>query len=108
MPPETANLFAALNSDHSAEVITTLLEHPSLRIERIVSVGQSSPEDFWYDQEDHEWVIVLKGKGAIEYADGRIVELAEGDYVNIPAHQKHRVSYTDPDSETLWLAIHYK
>lgn len=108
MSPETANLFAALNSDRSAEVITTLLEHSCLRIERIVSLGQSSPEDFWYDQEDHEWVIVLKGKGVIEYADGRIVELSEGDYVNISAHQKHRVVYTDPDSETLWLAIHYK
>tara|TARA_Y100000588_G_scaffold146263_1_gene160071 strand:- start:142 stop:468 length:327 start_codon:yes stop_codon:yes gene_type:complete len=108
MQPETTNLFAYLAPDRSAEVITTLLERPALRIERIVSLGQSSPADLWYDQEDHEWVVVLKGKGAIEYPNGHIVELAAGDCIDIPAHQKHRVAYTDPENETLWLAIHYK
>ena len=102
------NLFADLVPDRAAEVVSTLLDRPSVRIERIVSMGQSSPEGFWYDQEDCEWVIVLKGKGAIEYEDGRIVELSEGDYVDIPAHEKHRVAYTDPDHATVWLAIHYK
>ena len=101
------NLFADLPARRDAEELTPLLERAGLRIVRIVSTGQASPEGFWYDQDDNEWVVVLRGRGVIEFADGRRVELAEGDHIDIPAHTRHRVAYTDPHGPTLWLAVHY-
>ena len=102
------NLFKDLDvPNNQKEEIALLLKHPGIRIERITSKGQSSPEGFWYDQAEHEWVVLLKGKGIVEFGDGRKVELFPGDYLHIPAHTKHRVDYTTSDELTLWLAIFY-
>jgi len=89
------------------EVITTLLNAGNVRIERVVSHGHASPEGFWYDQDDHEWVVVLKGAARVRFEDG-IVEMKAGDYINIPAHRKHRVAWTTQDEPTIWLAVHYR
>ena len=102
------NLFEALPDATNAEIVEDLLKGEGIRIERIVSQGQRSPESGWYDQEENEWVIVLKGSGRIEYEDGGEDLLEEGDYVNIPRHRKHRVAWTDPDKPTVWLAVFYK
>ncbi|PIB13915.1 cupin domain-containing protein [Vibrio rotiferianus] len=102
------NLFKDLPSDLSEEVFEDLLTHKQLRIERIVSKGQTTPEDEWYDQEEHEWVLVLQGAGELTYEDGSVKRLETGDHVNIPAHTKHRVSWTDPEQETIWLAVFYR
>ncbi len=101
-----SNLFADLPIGLPTELVTMLLESDNLRIERIVSHGHSSPEGFWYDQDEHEWVIVLQGKAKVAIPDG-IRELGPGDFLNIPAHQKHRVEWTAPDEPTIWLAIFY-
>lgn len=101
-----SNLFADLPIGLPTELVTMLLESDNLRIERIVSYGHSSPEGFWYDQDEHEWVIVLQGKAKVAIPDG-IRELGPGDFLNIPAHQKHRVEWTAPDEPTIWLAIFY-
>ncbi|MDN3685131.1 cupin domain-containing protein [Vibrio sinaloensis] len=79
-----------------------------VRIERILSHGQSSPETGWYDQDEHEWVLVLSGFGVLEFEDGREVRLEAGDYLNIPAHCKHKVQQTSPDEVTVWLAVFYR
>ncbi len=102
------NLFADLPSNLSNELTTVLLDSAHVRIERIVSHGHSSPAGFWYDQDQHEWVIVLQGAARMcfENADEPI-ELRAGDYLNIPAHQRHRVEWTSPDEPTVWLAVHY-
>jgi cupin 2 domain-containing protein len=85
-----------------------LVEGPSLRVERIVSHGHASPEGFWYDQEDNEWVLVLRGRARLRLADADSpIELAPGDYLAIPPHRRHRVEWTTPDEPTVWLAIHY-
>jgi cupin 2 domain-containing protein len=90
------------------ELFETLLKNPHVRIERIVSHGHSSPPGFWYDQEMNEWVIVLKGRGRLLFeGSGSIVEMKAGDYVEIPAHTRHRVEWTDPDEDTVWLAVYY-
>jgi cupin 2 domain-containing protein len=89
------------------ELVETLLDAASLRIERIVSQGHSSPDGFWYDQPQNEWVAVLKGAARLQFENGQAVEMQRGDYANIPAHQKHRVEWTTPDEPTIWLAIHY-
>ena len=98
------NIFADLPAHYSAEEFLTLFEGRSVRIERIVSRGQSSPAGFWYDQAQEEWVMVLRGDAALEFASGEIVEMAAGDYLAIPRHVKHRVARTS--DETIWLALH--
>jgi cupin 2 domain-containing protein len=101
------NLFTNIPTDSPKELFTTLLESPGVRIQRIVSFGQTSPEGFWYDQDQDEWVILLQGAARLEFED-RTVEMNRGDFLNIPAHEKHRVKWTSPDELTVWLAVHYK
>lgn len=101
-------------SDLKHEVFDELLQAGqsgnarTLRIERIVSKGHTSPETGWYDQEEHEWVLVLEGAGTILFAKGnQQVTLRKGDYLYIPAHAKHKVVWTEPEELTVWLAVHY-
>jgi cupin 2 domain-containing protein len=101
-----ANLFADLSPQLSEELFTTLLDAGAVRVERIVCGGQASPEGCWYDQDRHEWVVVLRGAARLRFEDG-VVEMRPGDFVNIPAHQRHRVEWTAPDEPTVWLAVHY-
>jgi len=101
------NIFKSLPSETTNEVFDVLLQNKNIRIERIVSKGHSSPAAGWYDQEDNEWVLVLQGTGTILFADGRQVTLSKGDILHIPAHEKHRVAWTDPDRLTIWLAVYY-
>ncbi len=103
----TTNLFTDLPANLPDELLTTLLEATNVRIERIVSHGHVSPEGFWYDQNDNEWVIVLKGAARLRFEDS-ILEMKPGDFVNIPAHKKHRVEWTTPDEPTIWLAVFYR
>jgi len=102
----TSNLFVGIPTSLPEEILTTLLEAEGLRIERIVSHGQASPEEFWYDQPQDEWVILLQGAGRLKFED-ETVELRPGDYLNIPARRRHRVEWTTPDEPTIWLAVHY-
>lgn len=88
------------------EVFETLAAGPHCRIERIISEGHTSPAHEWYDQEQSEWVLVLQGAARLEFED-RALELAPGDYVNIPARCKHRVAWTTPSQRTIWLAVFY-
>jgi len=101
------NLFTSIPSVINQEIFEDLFNNGTVRIERILSKGHCSDENDWYDQDENEWVVVLKGAGTVVYEDGRHVQLGEGDYLNIPAHTKHRVMWTDPDVVTVWLAIFY-
>ncbi len=100
------NLFSNIPADLPDEVTETLLESESVRVERIVSHGHASPQDFWYDQDEHEWVDLLSGAATLRFED-ETVEMKHGDYMNIPAHMRHRVEWTTPDEPTIWLTIHY-
>jgi cupin 2 domain-containing protein len=102
-----SNLFADLPTVLPAEIVQTLAAAPGVRIERIVSHGHASPPGYWYDQEEAEWVVVLKGAARLRFED-RTVEMRPGDFVNIPAHQRHRVEWTTPDGPTVWLAVFYR
>jgi cupin 2 domain-containing protein len=103
----TTNLFTDLAANLPDELLTTLLKAANIRIERIVSHGHASPDGFWYDQDEHEWVIALQGAARLRFEDS-VVELKPGDFVNISAHKKHRVEWTTPEGPTIWLAIFYK
>ena len=105
----TGNLFADIPARLAQEQITTLMSAPDLRIERIVSRGQSSPPDFWYDQPQAEWVIVLTGAALVMFeGDSAPMRMEPGDHVHIPAHRRHRVEWTDPAQATVWLAVHHR
>ena len=104
----SSNLFTDLPGRLPDELVTTLLETAGVRIERIVSNGHASPEDFWYDQEQDEWVMVLRGAARLRIKDEeQPIEMKPGAFVNIPAHTKHRVEWTAPDEPTIWLAVYY-
>lgn len=100
------NIFDDLPQHLSKEVVQTLIRAADVRIERIISQGHASPADFWYDQPQHEWVIVLKGVARLQFEDG-MIEMKSGDFINIPAHKKHRVDWTTQDEPTVWLGVRY-
>ena len=104
------NLFAGLpRSTLESEQFCELLARPGLRIERIVSTGQASPENFWYDQPDGEWVLVVQGEAGLRFADeAEARHLRAGDFVDIAPHRRHRVDWTASEPPTVWLAVHYR
>lgn len=100
------HFFADLPQRLPKEFVQTLIQADDVRIERIISHGHASAADFWYDQPQHEWVIVLKGAARLQFEDG-MVEMKVGDFINIPAFKKHRVDWTTPDEPTVWLGVRY-
>jgi cupin 2 domain-containing protein len=102
------NLLTGLPAAQASEKIERLVERPGLRIERIVSTGQASPPGFWYDQPDDEFVVLLTGAARLRLENGDLgLDLKPGDWVEIPAHARHRVDWTEADPPTVWLAVHY-
>jgi cupin 2 domain-containing protein len=104
---DTKNLFEPIKQDE-AEFTETLAGKGTTRIERIVSHGHHSPEGFWYDQDQDEWVTLLSGGARLRFErDEASIVLRPGDHLHIPAHVRHRVEWTDPDTDTVWLAVFY-
>lgn len=101
------NLLADLPASQTAEIFEPLAQGPGVLIERIVSRGHRSAEGFWYEQPQAEWVLVVQGEAILRWESGGSARLQAGDYVNIPAFCRHRVEWTDPERETVWLAVHY-
>lgn len=105
---QIGNLFSTIPAALPQELIEELISHPHVRIERIVSKGHASPDGFWYDQFENEWVILLQGSAVLRLENvEEPVALKPGMYINLPAHVKHRVDWTEPDTETIWLAVFY-
>lgn len=105
---DVKNLFGNIPIDLEDEFFEDILTTDNFIIERIVSDGHSSPDDFWYDQSINEFVLLLSGSAKLEFEDEEPVNLKPGDHIIIPANKKHRIAHTDPNIKTLWLAIHYK
>ena len=104
---EPVNIYKQIPDNLGEEVFEVLVQSKAVKIERIISKGHKSPDTGWYDQEQNEWVLVLKGNASICFEDETMIELNVGDYINISAHSKHRVISTSAITETIWLAIHY-
>jgi cupin 2 domain-containing protein len=108
MPPEIRNILASLPPALSGEAFDTIAESGSVRIERIVSNGQATPQGEWYDQERDEWVLVLAGAAGLLFDGAQEPQrLTAGDHILIPAGCRHRVAWTDPAVKTVWLAVHF-
>ena len=103
------SLFENIPAELPDELFETLVAADRVRIERIVSRGQTSPQGFWYDQEENEFVVVLQGSAGLRMEDENAPRIMKpGDYVVIPAHARHRVEWTDPSGATIWLAVFYR
>jgi len=100
----SGSLYAPIQAAADVETFTSLQERPGVRIERIDSHGQASPEGFWYDQPEDEWVLLVQGEAVLEISGQPPLNLKSGDHLFIPAHVHHRVASTSADA--LWLAVH--
>ena len=101
------NLFDSIIAGAAREDMRDLLARPGLRIERIVSTGQSTPPDVWYDQPQTEWVLVVQGQALLRFEDEAQARLlTPGDWLTIAPHRRHRVEATDLAGPTIWLAVH--
>ena len=106
--PSRKGTSCGARSTATDEQFSELLKRSGLRIERIVSTGQCSPPDFWYDQPEGEWVLLIQGAARLRFADeAEARDLKAGDFVDITPHRRHRVDWTTPEQPTIWLAIHY-
>ena len=101
------NLLGGLPPRQAEEQVDRLIDGAAVRIQRIVSTGQASPPGFWYDQADDEFVVLLSGAARLRFeADNLSLDLKPGDWVEIPAHERHRVEWTQAEPPTVWLAVH--
>ncbi|WP_411725707.1 cupin domain-containing protein, partial [Methyloglobulus sp.] len=107
MKPAKDNIFKNIPDIIPEELSENLLARETFKIERIVSQGHCTPAGQWCDEASDEWVLLLEGKAVLGYEDGCKINMGVGDYVFIPAHTRHRVEWTQPESNTIWLAIHF-
>ncbi|PUE65726.1 cupin domain-containing protein [Arcobacter caeni] len=103
---EKYNIFDKIIVDKKEENFFEIFRNETIKIEKIVSNGQKSSENFWYEQEKSEFILLLEGFAILEF-ENREVELKKGDCINIKAKQKHRVKFTSLDEPTIWFAVFY-
>lgn len=110
MSAESRNVLAGIPADLASrpELADVLARAANVRVERIVSRGHVSPEHFWYDQAEAEWVLLFSGRARLRFGNERVVEMQAGDHVLIQPHERHRVDWTDPAQDTVWIAVFYQ
>ena len=94
-----------LDRNKDEEFLTEIFKTKNIKIERIVSFGQTTD---WYDQDENEFVILLEGNAEIEFEEKRVVSLKKGDYIIIPSHDRHRVIKTSSNPDCVWLCFFFK
>ena len=102
-----SNIFSDIPQNLPDELFSIILKQNNMHIERIVSKGHTTPVGEWYDQNQNEWILLIQGQARLRLFDDQVIDLNKGDYYFIPAHLKHRVEWTTPEYETIWLAIHF-
>lgn len=104
---QRGSLLENLPDEREVEISELLVARRAVKFERIVSHGQSSPPEFWYDQAQHEFVFVVSGRAVLEFENGETAELNGGDWIQIDAHVRHRVAWTEPNDATVWLVAFF-
>jgi cupin 2 domain-containing protein len=100
------NILNEVQRNPDEEIFKILFENKNVKIEKIISYGQTTPFGEWLIQDWDEWVILLQGKAAIIYEDEKITPLKPGDFIFIEKNTKHRVEWTLLNDYTIWLAVH--
>jgi cupin 2 domain-containing protein len=107
-PDQKGTVFSPAPLSLPQELMEVILATGSFRLERIISSGQATPAGEWYDQETHEWVLLLTGEAGLLFEnDPQVIIMKPGDYLLISAHHRHRVEWTASGQPTIWLALHY-
>ena len=101
------NIFGDIPKELKEELFEDILVKDGLKIERIVSDGHTTQKFEWYEQDFDEWVILLQGEAVLSFENEEDLTLHVGDYINIAAMKKHKVSWTKPNTKTVWLSVHY-
>ena len=84
----------------------TILRTTHVRIERMVLANDSTPD--WSELGIGKWLILLRGSAAIDFhGDIGLRQMYVGDFVFVPAHQKHRITASSK-TPTVWLAVFVK
>jgi len=104
--PPRGRVLGKLPPPADEERFEVLLETPFGRVERIVSYGHPSPPGFWYEQAEDEWVLLAAGSATLAFEDGTKLTLAAGDWITLPARQRHRVDAVSDDA--VWVAVHLR
>ena len=105
---QKGSVLKSIPTDLPTEWVERLAWKKGVRIERIISRGHASPEGFWYDQAETEWVLLVQGAAKIRFEEGdRVIEMRAGDHLLVPSRARHRVDWTTPDEDTIWLAVFY-
>ena len=108
MEIEKKNIFNQIPEFSEKEIFEDIILNNILKIERIISYPGKIEDNKWYDQDNDEWVILLKGSATLEFENNKLLQLNPGDYLFIPAHLKHKVKETNQYEPTIWLAAHFK
>ena len=104
-----SNLYEEIPDGLLHELFQEMVAGKNFRLERIVSHGQSTPPGAWLEQDMAEWVLLLQGGARLQFqSNSEPLSMGPGDYVHIPAGTRHRVEWTAPDQDTVWLALHYR
>ena len=103
---EIYNFFNGKLPAGGEESFEELLRMDDCRVERIISFAHSDAEDQWYDQDHDEWVMLVRGEARLVFEGLGETTLNAGDCCHIPAHQRHRISYTSSEPPCYWLALH--
>ena len=102
------NIYSDIPTRLPDELVEVISGNPDLRIKRIVSRGHRSPDGFWYDQEENEFVLLVTGEAELFFEeDDECVQMEAGDYLVIPAHKRHRVTWTAPGRDSVWLVVYF-
>ena len=101
------NIFKNIPTNLDEELFQDIIAKDGVKIQRIVSQAHTTPEGEWYKQVENEWVLVLSGSAIISFESDNDIKLEKGDHLNIPAHKRHRVSWTSEDEKTVWLVVFY-
>ena len=98
------NLFTKIPKHIGKEIFEVLVKRPGVSIQRILTQGQTTD---WLTQDTDEFVVLLAGRAKLLFEGNRQKSMKPGDYLNIPAGCRHRVSWTDPKQKSVWLAVRY-
>lgn len=108
MRPIPGNLLEQIPTRLKDEQFLELLSAPGLRIERIVSIGHTTPAGQWLEQDRSEWVLLLQGEAMLRLeSESEARRIHQGDYLLLPPFTRHRVEWTRAEPPTIWLAIHF-
>jgi cupin 2 domain-containing protein len=105
---KTQNIFKTNPEKPNEEIFEIILNNKNLKLERIITNGQTTPPGEWYNQENDEWVVLIQGSALILFENEKFIILNKGDHILIPKNCKHRVQWVDSNQECIWLALHFK